>query len=111
MGALPQPLIPRRYPQSDRGGLAACGAGREVDVHRAGAIGRYGGRGAIVAVMAKSAESVPPSVTVVNVRLDVPVLVTVTAIAPLVVPCAWFPKASGLGDAENTGPAVAPLIA
>jgi hypothetical protein len=43
--------------------------------------------------------------------LDVPVLVTVTAIAQLVVPWVWFPKASELGDAENTGPAVAPLIA
>ena len=65
----------------------------------------------LFAVTAKSAVFVPPGVTVVNVRLAVPVLATVSDIALLVVPWVWFPKASGLGEAANTGPAAAPLIA
>jgi hypothetical protein len=60
--------------------------------------------------MVKSAMLVPPGVTVVIVKSVVPVLVTVSVIALLVVPCVWFPKASGVGVAENAGPAAAPLI-
>jgi len=59
----------------------------------------------------KSAMFAPPGVTVVIAKLVVPVFVTVSVIALLVVPCVWFPKASGLGEAENAGPAAAPLIA
>lgn len=60
--------------------------------------------------MMKSAMLVPPGVTVVIVRLVVPVFVMVRVFALLVVPSVWFPKASGLGEAENRGPLTGPLI-
>ena len=60
--------------------------------------------------MGKSDMLVPPGVTVVIVKSVVPVFVPVTVLALLVVPCVWFPKASGLGEAESAGPAGAPLI-
>jgi hypothetical protein len=52
----------------------------------------------------KSAMLAPPGVTVVMARLEVPVFVMVSVFALLVVPWVWFPKASGLGAAENAGP-------
>ena len=53
--------------------------------------------------MTKSDMLAPPGVTVVMVRLALPVLVIVSVLALLVVPSVWFAKASGLGDAENAG--------
>jgi hypothetical protein len=58
----------------------------------------------VSAPMWKSAMSVPPGVTVVMSRFEVPVFVMVRVRALLVVPWFWFPKASGLGEAENAGP-------
>jgi hypothetical protein len=54
--------------------------------------------------MMKSAMLAPPGVTVVMARLEVPVLVMVNVMAPLVLPSVTFPNASGLGEAENAGP-------
>jgi hypothetical protein len=52
----------------------------------------------------KSAMLGPLGVTVVIARSVVPMLVTISVIALLVVPCVCVPKASGFGVAEKAGP-------
>jgi hypothetical protein len=61
-----------------------------------------------VVVSAKSAALVPDRVTELMERLAVPVLVTVTDLAALLVPSVCDPKVRAVGERETAGAAVLP---